>query len=478
MDHRTRESLSLAIAIVWLAFACILPTRSLGVEFALTMEQRLEQQDQRIRELERRLEEVLPSAELSPTAQDSFRPIATSVAPADSTADAGEGWEEVSGQRWTHQVGGRLLTDTVMWPRGDGIPNTFNYTEIRQVRLSLRGTGYGVFDYRVQVDFEPEIQAFIQDSSAVVLGAVGIKDAYVGVREIPLFNYVRIGHFKVSFSHDQLLSRRDMTFMERFPMADPPGFTPGRDLGVQSYNHSENERVTWQFGAFYDSISETVKQRVDDNQGILANGRLTWTPVFDEPSEGRYLVHLGVAGIYAHTQDDSGRFAQRPEIHEGPFLIDTGTIRADDYTVVGTELLVHWGPIYMNHELMWSHVNALGGDVDLYSGYVETGWYLTGEHRSYSRDIGVFSDVTPFENFWLVPGCRGRGAWEVAARWSFVDFTRAPSESTYNSLNLALNWYWTPRLRAQLNWIQPFISGGTLGNRDASILGLRMAGYF
>jgi phosphate-selective porin OprO/OprP len=401
--------------------------------------------------------------------------------------DPWEGWEDVTDEKWTHQVGGRLLTETVMWMDGDGVPGSENYTEIRQVRLGLRGTGYGVLDYRIQLDFEPEAtDTRADDDNNIVgdsvttstFGSVGMKDLYVGMHEIPFFGYVRIGHFKVSFSHDQLISRRDMTFMERYPMSDPNGFTPGREIGVQAYNNSADQRITWQYGAFFDSISESAKQRVDDNQGMVVSARGTWTPFYDEPSDGRYLVHLGLGGIYTHPQDGSGRFSQRAEMHEGPVMIDTGAIAADDYTVLGTEFLWHWGSVYINNELMWSHVNAAGGDDDFYSGYVEAGWFLTGEHRNYNRKQGHFVDMKPFESFWFTPGCHGLGAWEVATRWSFVDFTESPNASEYNSLNLALNWYWNSRARVQLNWLQPFTNGAPLGDTESSILSLRLAAYF
>lgn len=383
------------------------------------------------------------------------------------------GWQDVSSQGWTHKPNGRVLTETVMW-MDDANGQAQNYTEIRQVRLAMRGTGYGVYDYRVQVDFEPETNA-----GGTVVGSVGMKDVYAGIHEVPILGYVRIGHYKVPFSHDQMLARRDMTFMERYPMADPNGFTPGREIGIAAFNHSADQNVAWGYGAFFDSISETTMQRLDDNQGFLTGGRITWTPYYDEPSGGRYLVHLGLGALYTKTQDFSGRFSQRPEIHEGPILIDTGAIAAGEYGVVGTEVLVHWGPVYINHELMWAVVNDAGvGRTDLYSGYVEAGWFLTGEHRRYDRKVGTFMDLTPFTNFWLVPGCRGAGAWEIAARWSFVDFSNAPNASKYNSAAVALNWYWNPRTRFQLNWIQPFTSGAPLGTTYSSILAGRLALYF
>lgn len=433
--------------------------------------------DDSVGRIERDLSQAMPAAYSAAAYDDMLRRLrVVEDKLLETECKVDDGWEDVSNEKWTHSVGGRALVETVMWPNDAAIGE--NYTEIRQVRLAMRGNGYGVYDYRVQVDFEPETTFVDGDDRSVTVGSIGMKDVYVGMHEIPILGYVRTGHFKVPFSHDQMLGRRDMTFMERTPMADPDGFTPGREVGVAAFSHSRDQNVTWGYGAFFDSISETSMQRVDDAQGLVAGGRVTWTPLFDEPSDGRYIVHLGLGALYTDPQDDSGRFRQRPETHEGPIFIDTGAIRSNQHLMLNTELLVHYGPFYVNSEFWATNVNDDTGRTDLYSAYVEVGWFLTGEHRNYDRKNGLFVDLEPYENFWLVPGCLGLGAWEIAARWSYVDFTRSPNESTYNSLNLALNWYLNPRTRVQVNWNMPNTDGAPLGNRNASILGLRLAGYF
>ena len=55
-------------------------------------------------------------------------------------------------------------------------------------------------------------------------------------------------------------------------------------------------------------------------------------------------------------------------------------------------------------------------------------YFLTGEHMPWNRKTGCLGRIKPFENFWVVDrcdGCRdwGMGAWQVAARYSYADFT-------------------------------------------------------
>ena len=66
---------------------------------------------------------------------------------------------------------------------------------------------------------------------------------------------------------------------------------------------------------------------------------------------------------------------------------------------------------------------------------------------------------SPEENFWVVrtPNgpCAGWGAWELAARWSYLDFSDVNGQQL-NDLTVGWNWYWNPHTRMMLNWIHPF----------------------
>jgi phosphate-selective porin OprO/OprP len=66
-------------------------------------------------------------------------------------------------------------------------------------------------------------------------------------------------------------------------------------------------------------------------------------------------------------------------------------------------------------------------DAYFYGGYVYASYLLTGEHRPYSKGRGIVDWLRPFENFVRVPTEKsvlmGLGAWEVAARLSYIDST-------------------------------------------------------
>ncbi len=67
------------------------------------------------------------------------------------------------------------------------------------------------------------------------------------------------------------------------------------------------------------------------------SGRVTWLPYYDEPSHGRYLIHTGAGILFTDDQDNRVRFRARPQIHEGPRLIDSDALAADTYTTGNLE---------------------------------------------------------------------------------------------------------------------------------------------
>jgi len=251
------------------------------------------------------------------------------------------------------------------------------------------------------------------------------------------------------------------------------------------YGVSDDLNKTWTFGCFIDSISESLKERVDDNQGARVSGRVTWLPYYDELSNGRYLVHTGLGILYTDDQDDIARFRARPQIHEGPFLIDSGPLAADTYTTGNLELATVWGPISVQSEMFLSQVNFLNGDTATLNGaYVYGSYFLTGENRIYERfgqHGAQFGRDVPYTNYFLIPGCIGSGAWEAKVRMSYLNLNDIPlnaqanNSGQYQDLTVGFNWYWSDRMRVMCDWIHPWTTAETpFGSTSSDILGLRM----
>jgi phosphate-selective porin OprO/OprP len=382
-------------------------------------------------------------------------------------------WIDMSAEKWTVRLGGHMQLDSVNWAHKQDPPvPAFNYFEFRRLRLLADGVGYGVYDFRLQFDFEPE------NGEGTDRPVVDVKDAYFSMNELPYcLHRARIGNFFVPFSLEQVTNDTNNIFLERsIPTSNI--FAADREVGVAQYGINDAQNFTWTFGTFIDSLSESLKERQDDNQGQRISGRLTYLPYYDEPSNGRYLIHTGMGLLYTKDQDGLHRFRARPQIHEGPFLIDTGVLPIGEYTTGNIEFATVCGPFSVQSEAFLSSVNQIAGDTEWVGGaYVYCSYFLTGENRVYERfgqHGAQFGRNVPYSNFFWVPGCCGPGAWELKARWSNLTLNRLEA-GEYNDLTLGCNWYWTDRTRIMFDYIHPVTSGGSkpFGPTDSDIIGMR-----
>lgn len=376
--------------------------------------------------------------------------------------------QEIKLGNWSLKPNGHVQGDYVNWAHSDpAIVDAHDYFEFRRIRMNMDGTD-GLYDFRVQLEFEPESDG----DSGITAPHISIRDIYLGIHEIPYLGYVRFGNAFMPFSIEQLTDAPAFTFMER-SIPTQGVFSPAREVGVTSFNISESKNFTYSFGVYFDSISEGLKERVDDNQGTRVAGRVTWLPYYDEPSDGRYLVHVGAGFILTDDQDGQVRFRTRPHIHEGPSIIDTGTIAASTYSIENVELLTVWGAFSVQSELYAAQVD----DYHFYGSYLYGSYFLTGEHRKYgrtARHLAHFNRVVPFTPFFMAPRGNGWGAWEAKARWAYLDFGEI-NRGQYNDLTVGINWYWTERARMMFEWIRPRTTADTtFGETQSDILATRM----
>jgi phosphate-selective porin OprO/OprP len=71
-------------------------------------------------------------------------------------------------------------------------------------------------------------------------------------------------------------------------------------------------------------------------------------------------------------------------------------------------------------------------------------------------------------------GVQGWGAWEVAARVSYVNVTDADiAGGRLTDLTLGVNWYWNPNAKLQFNYIHAFARAVAAGPTNADIFALR-----
>ncbi len=441
-----------------------------------------------------------------------------SNAPADSAApaDAGHvvGSDQVFDLKWNHgleattknkdfrvHVGGRTQYDFTAFDAGQavqygagGVGSLQDSINPRRARLRIDGTFWEVVDFVAEYDFVNDIASPVTFDRVVPFPAV--TEAHVTLTKLPMLGNFRIGNFKDPISFEHLSSSRWLNFLERSPGFDAfyGRFSNGFVPGAMIFNCNESERVTWWTGIF--------KNNTNPAGFGVGDGELAWTsrvtglPIWD--AEGRYLVHLG--GSYSYRDPDNGvvRFASRGNVRSGPpsplnpLYADTGLISASRQQILNAELFSVWGPLTLQSEYSASFLdNAFHpapppagpdrGAVFFQQTYVEALWFLTGEHRGYQKKLGQPDRVIPNENFWLVRGPRGalsgRGAWQVGARYSFLDLRDAGIDGgVLHGATAGLNWFLNPNMKLQ--WNYDFTFRNAPGNTsDGSIhgFGMRMA---
>ena len=345
-------------------------------------------------------------------------------------------------------IGGRIFADTAMFDQNANsvtqVGDIENGTEMRAAWLAFKGSMFNVIDYKLQFD---------------LAGQTSFKDVYLAVKELPLVGNVKVGHFKEPFGMEQLIASKFTTFMERSP-GDAGCFVPARNMGIMAYNCTENERMTWAIGAFVSEQDDTPPSYQADHQGAALTMRSTFLPWYDEATEGRGLLHTGVAYSYRALGDETARFSARPESHLAPRVIDTGNFTASDFQILGAELAYVYGPFSVQSEYYGATVNSALGDLSFNGCYAYFSYFLTGENRRYNRKAGTFANrIIPFENFFRVrdqDGCvqMGKGAWELAYRYSYVDLDDGQIQGgRVSDHTFGVNWYLTPYTRVMWNYV-------------------------
>jgi phosphate-selective porin OprO/OprP len=375
-------------------------------------------------------------------------------------------------KKWNTRLGGHIQMDYVTWAASDqAIPGAENYFSYRRLRLLAEGTGYGQFDYRLQLTLEPGSGA-----AGDIYATPDVKDAYLSMNDIPLLGRLRIGNFFVPFSIEQVTNDTFNLFNER-SIPTENIFAASREVGIALYNATEDRRITWTTGAFFDSLNDTNKTRIDSNQGLRLSGRLTWLPYYDKASQGRYLIHTGAGVLHTRDHDKSIRFFARPHVQRGPVLIDSGNLPGSSYTAGNIELASVWGPVAMQAESFISSVDLdHRSSATIHGSYAHLSYFLTGENRNYEpfgQHGAQFGRITPKTNFFLLPGGVGLGGIEAKIRWANLSLTNLQA-GEYNDLSAGFNWYWSDRSRWMFDWIHPVTSDQTkFGKTDSDLLALR-----
>lgn len=351
--------------------------------------------------------------------------------------------------------------------------------DFRRARLSAKGAVSDRMDYFMQMDFG-------------FFGRPTFTDVWADFKEAGPLGTVRVGQWKQPFGLETVSSFRYTTFMERSSLFQ--AFTPFRHIGVGFYNHSDDLDWTWA-ASYFRTGQDQFGGSLSTNGGNGGAGRLTHL-LWHEGAKGEDYLHVGAGYFLNAPPNEKVRFRSIPEMFVGefvvptgspigtsgqavpdvangtPFFVDTGTIAGTSLTqTFGLESMWVRGPLSWQSEAMGCFVDtSRNGTAFLNGAYSQVGWFLTGEHRPYDRKAGAIDRVMPFHSVSKCGG--GCGAWEIAARWSYLDVTdRQIQGGMMQNMTAGLNWYVNPNCKCVFNYVHSWadsrpIRNGTILSND------------
>lgn len=393
----------------------------------------------------------LPSRSLSPALLPLCLAASLCAAP---PAMGGELRADHNGLRWRTddrsvqlRLGGRLHYD-VAWFDSDLTPFGDD-GDIRRFRYDLSG--------RIGDDWSFKLE---RDDAGTVQGWKGLWLAWRGIEHVRL----SVGNQVAPFGNEQLQSSNHLMFMERSLAS---ALTPNFLKGVQGRYARGDWTAT--LGYYTDPLGDEFGQNNASGQGPIA--RFTFAP-----QHRRYrTTHFGVS--FQHRSLDTGsefRLRARPEsgIADAVLLDTSRIVDTDAFTAFGGEALWRYRGWTAQGEYLRTHLTRnVGPSLDFDGGYLQLGYLLTGESRSYSRSLGTFGGVHP----------RGRwGALELAARYSFLDLQDGDvAGGRGHDLGLGLNWTLTRNLGFSANYIRAWARPNRRGaDETTDVVQLRALVHF
>ncbi len=191
--------------------------------------------------------------------------------------------EDASKKYPTAKLGGAFQVDSAWFDQDAAnrasVGDIQDGSSFRRARLNASGSISEEIDYRFEMDF-------------ALFGRPTFTDVYAEWKEIPVLGNIRVGHWKQPFSLETVSSYRYTTFMERSLVF--PAFVPFRHIGVGFLDNSEDESMTWQ-ASVYRSGQDQYGGSISESGEYAGVGRVTLLPWYEDESEGRRYLHLGVA---------------------------------------------------------------------------------------------------------------------------------------------------------------------------------------
>jgi phosphate-selective porin OprO/OprP len=334
-----------------------------------------------------------------------------------------------------------------------------NGVNARRARIGVAGIAGSNFSY-----------AFIYDGgNSQDSTAKGIETAQI------IFNglsgaALEVGYSNTYFTLDQATSSSDLLFLER---ASPSNIATNFNAG--DFRANAGARF---FGSRYWVGAYVTGPATGDSHTTTGERLGAFERVAVQAVQGPdYSVHLGVGVDELLRAPNSGvntantlSLSDQPELRIDPTtLLNTGTIGTATHPVTGgyvidVETAATWRGLFWQGEYYHYQVDRQGlANARFDGGYGQVSWTLTGETHKYNPQSAAYFRISPNNPFSLKDG--GWGAWELAARYSYIDLNSDFQAGAALSANPAaidggrqygytvgVNWYPNELIRFMLDY--------------------------
>jgi phosphate-selective porin OprO/OprP len=351
---------------------------------------------------------------------------------------------------------GFMQTDARFYLGEKTVPDTFL---LRRVRPIFEGTVYGMFDYRLQLDFASNVNSPGTNNDGFV------TDAYVNARPWTDLQ-LQIGKYKAPVGLEREQSTANLQFVET---GLPTQFTPNYDLGAMLHNGLFNHSVNYALGIFNgvaDGGSDDIES-TDEGKELV--GRIFAQPFLRTDITELRGLGFGAGGSYGYRSGTT-----RPYTTQGQQIFYAYGNATSSVTFSGNQYRIdpqayyYWGPfgIYGEYVINNQSLRSVSGAVITTERFNNTAWQiigswmLTGENNS-------FGPIVPQDPVALHQS--GWGALELVGRFGqmtmdpdlFPLFASTTSAQEQTSWGVGLNWHLNHNLKVQLDYESTTFRGGS-----------------
>lgn len=327
------------------------------------------------------------------------------------------------------KISGQILLDAdyygAFWDKDGDDSNSS--AELRNGRVQIEYDFPKGWEAKVQVDTSVN-----SDDSDIELGSAWVRYTKWDFADLS------IGKFKEPIGLERNTRSARLATIEGAMMTT--AFTPGKNWGLRL--NEGNKRFSWSVAAV---VEDDTDDDYDEDEPTALSGRFTLSPV----NSDEQVLQFGVSGSARDWNENTFQIRERAEVSGGDNVVRSAEFIADNQVVLGLEGLWRYRRLLLQGEYMATRVEELDGPDWDYDGYYISGSYmLSGEQREVRR--GKLRAVKP--------GAK-RSAWELVARYSYLDVRDQGVGSKASITTLGVNYYYGKHIKAMLAVLHPEISG-------------------